>query len=224
MRSPTSISSLTGAVTAAFVFLISPAFAAEEVDPSAKLREQLRTVMLQVRTAQTEASNAAVAKAAAEQKVAEMTTKIADLEKRSATLAEQSNKEQASAAEDRAKMTEKIEARDKVIGQYKEALEKWKSGYQKAAEIARTKEQDRSALAGELLVSKRTIADRERKNISLFNTSLEILDRYEGYSLGKALSAREPFIGLTRVKVENLVQGYKDTILDNRIDAAPAKR
>ncbi len=48
-------------------------------------------------------------------------------------------------------------------------------------------------------------------------------DRYEGYSLGKALAAREPFIGTTRVKVENLVQGYKDKILDNRI-AAPADK
>jgi hypothetical protein len=31
--------------------------------------------------------------------------------------------------------------------------------------------------------------------------------------------AREPFIGTTRVKIENLVQGYKDKILDNRISA-----
>ena len=65
-----------------------------------------------------------------------------------------------------------------------------------------------------------TVADRETKNIALFNTSTEILDRFESYALGKAISAREPFIGTTRVKVENLVQGYKDRILDNRIEAA----
>ncbi|MEY3896640.1 MAG: hypothetical protein RLZZ214_2160, partial [Verrucomicrobiota bacterium] len=52
-----------------------------------------------------------------------------------------------------------------------------------------------------------------------FNTSNEILVRYENYALGKALGAREPFIGTTRVKIENLVQGYKDRILDNRISA-----
>ena len=103
--------------------------------------------------------------------------------------------------------------------QYNEALEKWKVGYQKAAEVARTKEEERSKLAAEIIVHQRTIADRERKNIALFATASEILDRYESYSLGKALGAREPFIGTTRVKVENLVQGYKDRILDNRISA-----
>ena len=59
--------------------------------------------------------------------------------------------------------------------------------------------------------------------MALFNTAIEILDRFQNYALGKALQAREPFIGTTRVKVENLVQGYKDRILDNRI-AAPAKK
>ena len=68
-----------------------------------------------------------------------------------------------------------------------------------------------------------SFADRERKNISLFNTAIEILNRYEGYALGKALAAREPFIGTTRVKVENLVQGYKDKILDNRLSVASKK-
>ena len=65
------------------------------------------------------------------------------------------------------------------------------------------------------------IKRRERKNIALFNTANEILDRFEKYALGKALSAREPFISTTRVKVENLVQGYQDKVVANRISAKP---
>ena len=84
---------------------------------------------------------------------------------------------------------------------------------------ARTKEDERAKLAAEALALKRTITDRETKNIALFNVAIEVLDRFEKYALGKALAAREPFIGTTRVKVENLVQGYKDKILDNRIGA-----
>jgi hypothetical protein len=42
--------------------------------------------------------------------------------------------------------------------------------------------------------------------------SNEILTRYEKFSLGEALAAREPFIGLTRVKLENLTQDYSDKI------------
>ena len=103
--------------------------------------------------------------------------------------------------------------------EYAEALEKWKAGYQKSVEVARAKEGERATLAAEIIVNNRIISDREAKNIALFNTSIEILDRYENYALGKALGAREPFVGTTRVKVENLVQGYKDKILDNRISA-----
>jgi hypothetical protein len=67
-----------------------------------------------------------------------------------------------------------------------------------------------------------TVADRERKNIALFNVSNEILDRYQNYALGKSLAAKEPFIGNARVEIENHVQGYQDRILDQRL-AAPKK-
>jgi hypothetical protein len=89
--------------------------------------------------------------------------------------------------------------------------------------VARTKEEERAQLASEAIVLKRTVADRETKNIALFNTSTEILERFENYALGKAIGAREPFISTTRVKVENLVQGYKDRIVENRIAATNDK-
>ena len=200
-------------------FLTAVAPAAEAPDPSLKLREQLRGVMLQLRTAQTDAANAQAAQAAADKKAADLTTKIADFEKRNATFIKQNNADKAASEESIAKLNNKLAEREKRIVEYTEALEKWKVGYQKAAEIARTKESERAKLAAEVIINKRTIADRESKNIALFNTSIEILDRYENYALGKALGAREPFVGTTRVKVENLVQGYKDKILDNRISA-----
>ena len=207
-----------------FIYQSIPVRAAEAADPSQKLREQLRGVMLQLRTAQNDAANAQAAQAAAELKNKELTDKITDLEKRNASLAKQSNADKATAAESIAGLTSKNAECAKLIGQYKEALEKWKTGYQKAAEAARTKEDERAKLAAEIIVHQRTIADRERKNIALFNTAIEILDRFQNYALGKALAAREPFIGTTRVKVENLVQGYKDRILDNRISAPAPKK
>ena len=159
--------------------------AAEDPDPTVKIREQLRAVTLQLRSAQTDSANAQAAAAAAS---------IATLEAKTA-------------------------ARDTTLADYQEALAKWKAGYEKAAAVANTKEDQRAKLAAEAIVLKRTVADRERKNISLSNTAGEILDRYRDYSLGKAITAREPFIGTTRVKIENQVQGYHDRILDQRIDA-----
>ncbi len=193
--------------------------AADEEDPAIKLREQLRSTLLQLRTAQTETANAQAAQAAADAKSAQLSETITTLEKRNETLAKEKNTEKISSEESIATLNNKLAEREKRIVQFSEALEKWKAGYQKAAEVARTKEDERAALASEKAILKRTIADRESKNIALFNVSNEILDRFESFSLGKALSAREPFIGNSRVKVENLVQGYKDKILDNRIQA-----
>jgi chromosome segregation ATPase len=193
--------------------------AAEEADPSVKLREQLRSTMLQLRTSQVEAANAQALQAAAEAKSKELEGKIADLEKRSAAMAKQANAEKIAAEESIATLNNKLADRDKRIIQLNEALAKWKDGYNKAAAVARTNEEERAQLASEAIVLKRTVADRETKNIALFNTSTEILERFENYALGKALGAREPFISTTRVKVENLVQGYKDRIVENRIAA-----
>lgn len=196
--------------------------AADEVDPTAALRSQLRDVMLRLRTAETESANAQVARTAAEQKVEALEISVKELTTKSTRLAQLGEEEKAAAGKAIDALKAKVAERDQALVQYNEALEKWKDGYQKAAEVARVKEEERATLASEIIVGKRSIADLERKNIALFNVSNEILDRYEGYALGKALAAREPFIGTTRVKVENLVQGYKDKILDNRI-SAPAK-
>lgn len=208
-----------------FVILLSlhPLDAAEPPDPADKLREQLRSVMLQLRTSQTNAANAQALQAAADAKNVDLAAQIKKLEDSTTKIVKQSNTDKAALQESIASLETKLADREKRIVQLNEALEKWKIGYEKAAGIARTTEDQRAKLAADIIVCQHTIADRERKNIALFNTSNEILDRYEGYALGKALAAREPFIGTTRVKVENLVQGYKDKILDNRLNNAAKK-
>lgn len=197
--------------------------ASQEEDPSAKLREQLRSALLQIRKVQVDAANAQAAQAAAEAKSKDLEAKITGLEKQLATIVKQSNDDKTKAEEMIASLNNKTAERDKRIAQFEEALANWKDGYQKAAALARSKEEERAKLATEAIELRRTISDRETKNIALFNTSMEILDRFEKFSLGKALSAREPFIGKSRVTVENLVQGYKNTILDNRIGADKPK-
>lgn len=203
---------------------LAPLHAADPVaDPSAKLREQLRAVTLQLRTAQTESANAKAAADIADRKSADLAAKITILEKQAESLGKQANADKAAAAGNIAKLEEQLVAKEKNLQLHKEALAKWQEGYKKAAAAAAATGEQRDALAGELAASRNLVADRERKNLALFNTATEVLDRFESYSLGKALAAREPFIGTTRVKVENLVEGYKDRILDNRIQAKKAK-
>ncbi len=205
-------------------FLTAPLLhAAPEADPSVKLREQLKSTLLQLRKVQTDMANAQAAQASAEAKNKELEAQVAKLTKQNEESVKKGNAEKLKSDQDIAKLNERLADKDKRLLQYDQALNQWKDGYQKAAAIARTKEEERAALASEVVSLKHTIADRERKNIALFNTANDILDRFEKYALGKALSAREPFISTTRVKVENLVQGYQDKVVANRI-AAPAKK
>jgi hypothetical protein len=44
-----------------------------------------------------------------------------------------------------------------------------------------------------------------------------VLDRYAKFSLGTAIAAREPFVGITKIRFENLVQEYQTKLSDQTI-------
>lgn len=202
--------------------LLASSFASAQ-EGEARLREALKSTVLQLRTAQGETANAQAAAIAAEQKAKALEAKVAELEKRNTSLAKQVNDDKAASEKTIAGLNNRLADRDKRLAEYITALEKWKTSYEQVAQIAKSKEAERTKLSDDSIVLKRTLADRERKNLALFNLSNEILTRYQNFALGKSLAAKEPFIGNARVQVENQVQGYKDKILDNRLSAPPAK-
>jgi hypothetical protein len=175
-----------------------------------RLREMLRTTILQLRAAETEraALQAAQAESAAKEKA--LTEQVEALTKQSAADKDAADK----AITD---LKAKVADQDTQITQMKDALEKWKEGYAKAADIANAKEAERAKLASQVILLDRKVADRETKNAELFRIGSEILRRYERFGLGDALAAREPFVGIARVKLENQVQDYQDKLLDQKI-------
>jgi len=202
--------------------LLLPLSGLAQEDDGARLREALKNTTLQLRTAQGETATAQAATIAAEQKAKSLDAKVADLEKRNAALAKQFNDDKSASEKNIATLNNRLAEREKRLVDYIAALDKWKAAYQAAAAAAKKADGDREKLSGEVVSLKNTVADRERKNIALFNVSNEILDRYQNYALGKSLAAKEPFIGNARVEIENHVQGYQDRILDQRL-AAPKK-
>ncbi len=186
---------------------------------AAKLREALKNVTLQLRTAQGETATAQAASIAAEQKTKTLEAKVAELERKNAALAKEKGDKEVESEKTIAGLNNRLAAREKRLAEYMAALDKWKAAFQGAAEAAKKSEGEHAQVKEEVVVLKRTIADRERKNIALFNVSTEILERYENYALGKSLAAKEPFIGNARVKIENQVQGYRDKVIDNRLNA-----
>jgi len=180
--------------------------AAEAPNAETKLREALRNTMLQLRTAETERANLQAAQAENEQKNKDLTARIDALVKQAAE--DKKNLDEA---------TSKISDQDAALARLRIDLGKSQEALKKAAELAKTREEERAKLAGGIILLQRRVADLETRNMALFKLGNEILERYEKFGLGTALTAREPFTGLTRTKLENLVQDYQDKLSDQTV-------
>lgn len=172
----------------------------------AKVKEALRALTLRLRTAETEQSALQGEKAQLEQEKKALTekadrlTKDADSDK--ATIAN---------------LTAKAAEQETTIHQTKDSLAKWKAAHEQINAAAQKLKAERDKAVSEDIIAKRMVADREMKNRELYRLANEILTRYEKFGLGEALAAREPFTGVTRTKLENLVQDYSDRIADARV-------
>ena len=116
-----------------------------------------------------------------------------------------------------ATLTGQLTEQKQQVARLSEELKKAKTEGEAAAQAARLAEAQGLKLTKETIVQERRAADVEAKNLALFLIANEILTRYEEFSLGNAIRAKEPFVGLTRTKLENLVQAYQDKILDQRV-------
>jgi hypothetical protein len=182
-----------------------------------KLREQLRATLIQLRTAETERANLQAGQAALE---AQNKTLAAELEARKKefdTLTAESEAAQLLARKEIGELTGRLAERDADLVKHRAALEKWRLAHRQVTGVAQKKEEQRAAAAQKVIELERTVADRERKNVELYKTGEEVLNRYAAFGFGDALAAREPFTGLTRTKLESLVQDYRDRLLDNAI-------
>ncbi len=179
-----------------------------------KLREALKGVTLQLRTAQSEAATALAEKAVAETKNAELTAQVEKMSKQLAALSQ----EKADAMEAAARMQENLEgrltAKQQELTQFQKSLDKWKAAHTQISDVAQKKERARASYAAKNAALERRVADLRTRNMALFTTGNEILDRFRKFSLGEAIAAREPFTGLTRVKLQNQLQEFGDKLLD----------
>ncbi len=187
-----------------------------------RLREALRQTTLQERDLQNQMIELQAAKDQADKDNAGLKAKVETLDIQAAALTKQ-------AAEDKAQAGKAIDdlhaqATDQAaqIARLNQALTEWKNAYRQVAQLATEKEAARAKLALQAALLQRMVDDRETKNLELFQTGSEILVRYEKFGLGDAIGAKEPFVGLSRVKLESLVQGYKDRLLNQTVTPGQA--
>ncbi|MBA3960995.1 MAG: phage major capsid protein [Chthoniobacterales bacterium] len=177
--------------------LVLPAQGADPTDN--RMRDALRNALLQARSCETEKATLEAAKSEADEVNKGLTAKVESLTS-GKTKAEKAAAGQA-----------------EEITKLKDALGKWQAAYQQVTEIAKKTETERVKLSGKSILLQREVEDQQRKNDALFKTGNEILTRYEHFGLGDALAAKEPFVGLTRVKLQNLVQDYRDKLADQKV-------
>jgi DNA repair exonuclease SbcCD ATPase subunit len=203
--------------------LLSPSAAraddAAQATTESRLRDALRSTMQQLQDAQGQVATLQATQTQSDKDNADLKAKVDALNAQIASLTKQSADDKA--ASDKAIADLKSQNADLTtqIAKLNDALAAWEKDDKQYVQLAKDKEAARAQLAGQVILLQRVVDDRETKNLMLFNLGNEILTRYEKFSLGDALGAKEPFTGLTRVKLQELVQDYKDKISDQRVTA-----
>jgi uncharacterized coiled-coil protein SlyX len=204
------------------LFLLAPlAIYAQDANPEdaqlTKMRQVLRDTMGQLRDAQNQAVTlqAQLTQEDADKKA--LQDRLDALTAQLKTVSDQAAADKADATQKITDLQAKVDDQTGQIARLNDGLKQWKTAYDQSAQLATINEAARKQYALQAAMLQRTVDDREVKNLALYKLANEILTRYEKFGLGEALEAKEPFVGLSRVKLETLVQDYKNKILDQAV-------
>lgn len=95
-----------------------------------------------------------------------------------------------------------------------------KALFQTQQTLART-EVDKRALEILKVRQEKDIAACEGKNLRLYQTGRELMTRFEQKACGEIMAQKEPFTGLKRVEVENLLEEYRDKLDEQKLIKPP---
>jgi chromosome segregation ATPase len=189
------------AVLASVFVLAAPAQAQSESD---RLREALRSATAQTRSLEDQ-------RTVLQAQIAEV-TRARDALKAEVTAAKaQARKAEADYRAAVREFNDRLEERN-------QALEKWKDAYTEAAGVARTKDAERARFESESKAYKASTRACTLKNKELVTAGRELLQHYEGVTFGDQILAQEPWIGIRRVQIQNLLQDYGDKILNQKVE------
>lgn len=180
-----------------------------------RVRDSLRAVTQQLRTAEAEKATALAGQAERDEKIAALEKQLADLTKRS-------NEDKAESDKTIGRLQALVDSQKQENARLSASLEKWKSAFQRLSDVAQKTEAVRAKLDASNIALERKASDRERQNLELYKTAREILQRYADFSTGRALTAREPFTGIAKARLEEQVQDYADKLEDSKIKPAPS--
>ena len=190
--------------TAALLLLAAsmlPSPAGAQGATEARLREALRTTTAQLRAAEDERARLAASEAALKEELAAAKAQSArranprEVDDLKAKLADAS---------------QKLAAETEAGRKSAQALAECQAASQDTSRA-------RDGLQGDVAALRERVAAAEAKNARMYAVGREIIDWLSNMGFGAALAARDPFLGLKRVELENAAQDYDDKLLDQKL-------
>jgi hypothetical protein len=167
-----------------------------------RLREALRSATTQLRSS--------------EDQRAALQAKQAEGERERDRLQKQSDAFKAQVKDAEQAYQQAVDEFNQRLAERDATLEKWKSAYEEAATVARTKDAERAKFEADATAFKASTKACEAKNLQLFKAGDEMLTRFKAMNLLEFLADHEPAFGIKRVELQNLLQDYRDKILDQK--------
>lgn len=110
------------------------------------------------------------------------------------------------------KLAEQAEANVKLAESLKQCL----ATSQEATTALTAKEEERARLAAESTSLSQRLSASEIRNLRMYKVGKSIIDWLNNLGVAAAIGAREPFLGIKRVELENIAQDYEDKLLEQR--------
>jgi chromosome segregation ATPase len=158
-----------------------------------------------------------------QQMVNDVTAERDALRAQNARLAEELAEAEAAHAKQVQQLEKKLGGSETVLDKYKEndvalrerlaqdraRMQELVDKFRETAQNLRQVEMERGELKLELAGRQEELRLCTRKNLDLYQASLELLDSYEEKGVWDAMMQREPVTGLKRVDVENRIEEYR---------------
>lgn len=177
------------------------AFAQSETD---RLREALRSATAQTR--------------ALEDQRTALQAKVADADREKAAAKKEVDDLKAQLKKADKEHRDAVDEFNQRLAERDDTLEKWKSAYEEAATVARTKDAERAKFEGEATAYKASTKSCVAKNTQLVKAGKEMVQRYKDLTIGEIVVSREPMIQQRRVEIQNQLQESTDKFLDQKVN------
>lgn len=192
---------LAAAIIAASACGVAVAQTQRSGNDAARVMQQLQQVTAERMTLQAD-------KAKLEQEVADLKAKLASAS--GAATKDSGASRRAAAAE--AKERETAAELERVRGQTQELIARFRETAQSLKDV----ESERSTLRGQLATREREYASCVDRNVGLYELNGELLSRLEQ----RRAATREPFLQLSRARLENLIDDYRYRVEELRVQRA----